>query len=106
MWGRFWRRYARWATRIGGRTGGRICRERRRLLGAITQGLVASYRFASQRQDEFADGVVVSHNNLHCLEGLVVAQLGGTLDGSQFQRGVGIADPVLAARVVEANCSM
>lgn len=67
---------------------------------------VSGFPFASERKNEFATEVVVSHHDVHLPERLVAAQLRCTLDALQIQSGVGITSPVLAASIIEVNSSM
>ncbi len=75
-------------------------------LSGITQRFLIGLPFASERKDEFAAGVVVSHHEVHLRERLVAAQLCPTLDCFQIQSGAGVTDPALAARIKEAHSSM
>ena len=75
-------------------------------MGRRAQRFGIACRFAPDRKDEFASRVVVSHHDVHLLEGLVATQLGSPLDRFQIQRGVGITDPVLAARIIEPYSRM
>ena len=73
---------------------------------STAQGLVSQLLAASEREDEFAGGVVVRHHDVHVPEFLLATQLGRLLDRAQIQRGAGLADPVLSACIIETDYGM
>jgi hypothetical protein len=72
----------------------------------MKERLVSGLLAAPEREEELAGGGVVSHHDVHIPEVLLATQLRCPLDRPQIQRGAGIANPMLSARIIETDYSM